>query len=63
MEKEIKRQMDEIDKIPDSSEMFKAVGVLYRKQFQNTKVEDEGKLATSANNILQLTLESFKKKF
>ena len=64
-EEEINRQANEIDKISDSSsKMFKAVGALYTEQFQNPKVEDDdGKLSTSANAILKLTSEFFKKKF
>ena len=44
--------------------MFKTVGALYRKQFQNPKVEDdEGKLAVSPYDILKLTTEFFKRRF
>ena len=44
--------------------MFKAVGTLYRQRYENPKVEDdEGRLATSPNDILKLTTNFFKAKF
>ena len=44
--------------------MFKAVGTLYRLRYENPKVEDdEGRLATSPNDILKLTADFFKAKF
>ena len=44
--------------------MFKAVGKIFKQQYENPKVEDEdGKLATDPNKILELTTEFFKEKF
>ena len=61
---EIDRQVEEIEKAGEGSKMFKAVGKLFREKYENPKVEDEeGKLATDPNKILELTTEFFKEKF
>ena len=44
--------------------MFKATRLLYQKQFENPKVEDqEGKLASNPNDILDIVSSHFKSKF
>ena len=44
--------------------MFKATRLLYQKQFENPKVEDqEGKLASNPNDILDIVSSHFRNKF
>ncbi|XP_065071803.1 uncharacterized protein LOC135696359 [Rhopilema esculentum] len=63
-EKEIDMKIEDIENSSDISKMFKAVGTLYRQRYENPKVEgDEGRLATSPNDILKLTTDFFKAKF
>ena len=58
---EIDRQVEEIEKAGEGAKMFKAVGKIFRERYENPKVEDnEGKLATDPNKILELTTEYFK---
>ena len=61
---EIDKQVEEIENAAEGAKMFKAVGKIFRQQYENPKVEDEeGKLATDPNKILELTTEFFKDKF
>ena len=61
---EIDRQVEEIEKAAEGAKMFKAVGKIFRQQYENPKVEDEdGKLATDPNKILELTTKHFQNKF
>ena len=61
---EIDKQVEDIEKAAEGAKMFKAVGKIFRQQYENPKVEDEeGKLATDPNKILELTSEFFKDKF
>ena len=63
-EKEIDMKIEDIANSPDTSKMFKAIGTLYRQRYENPKVEDEeGRLATSPNDVLKLTTDFFKAKF
>ena len=63
-EKEIDMKIEDIENSSDTSKMFKAVGTLHHQRYENPKVEeDEGRLATSPNDILKLTTDFFKAKF
>ena len=61
---EIDKQIEYIDTAQCDRAMFKATKLLNQKPFENPKVEDEnGKLATSANDILDIVSNHFKNKF
>ena len=62
---EIDKQVEEIEKnADDATLMYRAVKTLNRKKFENPKVQDEnGLLATTPNEILEITTKFFQSKF
>ena len=59
------QQVEEIQKnADDATLMYRAVKTMNRKKFENPKVQDEnGKLAATPNEILNITTNFFKSKF
>ena len=61
---EIEKKIEGINSAKCDHAMFKATRLLYQKQFENPKVEDqEGKLASNPNDILDIVSSHFKSKF
>ena len=62
---ELDQQVEEIQKnADDATLMYRAVKTMNRKKFENPKVQDEdGKLAATPNEILDITTKFFKSKF
>ena len=61
---EIEKKIEDINSAKCDHAMFKATRLLYQKQFENPKVEDqEGKLASNPNDILDIVSSHFKSKF
>ena len=62
---EIDKQVEEIEKnADDATLMYRAVKTLNRKKIENPKVQDEnGLLATTPNEILEITTKFFQSKF
>ena len=62
--KEIEKKIEGINSAKCDHAMFKATRLLYQKQFENPTVEDqEGKLASNPNDILDIVSSHFKSKF
>ncbi|KAK3795533.1 hypothetical protein RRG08_036860 [Elysia crispata] len=61
---EIEKKIEDINSAKCDHAIFKATRLLYQKQFENPKVEDqEGKLASNPNDILDIVSSHFKSKF
>ena len=61
---EIEKKIEGINSAKCDHAMFKATRLLYQKQFENPKVEDQvGKLKSNPNDILDIVSSHFKSKF
>ena len=61
---EIEKEIEGISNAKCDHAMFKATRLRYQKQFKNPKVEDqEGKLASNPNDILDIVSSHFRSKF
>ena len=64
MNVEIEKKIEGISNANYDHAMFKAIRLLYQKQFENPKVDDqEEKLASNPNDILDIVSSHFRSKF